>query len=70
MDQCKLGEKSKKEGQVVLDEIEALRKILKDVEGRLSEHDIDIQKFIKDKNLFIILGVRNYLHSLLFLKKL
>jgi len=47
-------EKSKKEGQVVLDEIEALRKILKDVEGRLSEHDIDIQKFIKDKNLFII----------------
>jgi Superfamily I DNA and RNA helicases and helicase subunits len=47
-------EKSKKEGQVVLDEIEALRKMLKDIEGRLNEHDIDIQKFVKDKNLFII----------------
>jgi superfamily I DNA and/or RNA helicase len=47
-------EKSKKEGQVVLDEIEAIRKMLKDIEGRLNEHDIDIQKFVKDKNLFII----------------
>jgi superfamily I DNA and/or RNA helicase len=47
-------EESKKEGQVVLDEIEALRKMLKDIESRLNEHDIDIQKFVKDKNLFII----------------
>jgi superfamily I DNA and/or RNA helicase len=47
-------EESKKEGQVVLDEIKALRKLLRDIEGRLNEHDIDIQKFVKDKNLFII----------------
>jgi len=47
-------EKSKKEGQVVLDEIKAIRTMLKDIEGRLNEHNIDIQKFVKDKNLFII----------------
>ena len=47
-------EKSKKERQVVLDEIKALRKILRDIESRLSQHDIDIEEFIKSKNLFII----------------
>ncbi|WP_299229300.1 AAA domain-containing protein [Sulfurihydrogenibium sp.] len=47
-------EKSEKKGQVVLDEIEALRKLLRDIESRLSQHDIDIKEFIKSKNLFII----------------
>jgi superfamily I DNA and/or RNA helicase len=52
-------EESKKEGQVVLDEIKALRKLLRDIEDRLNEHDIDIQKFVKDKNLFIITPFRD-----------
>jgi superfamily I DNA and/or RNA helicase len=42
-----------------LDEIEALRKLLRDIEDRLNEHDIDIQKFVKDKNLFIITPFRD-----------
>jgi len=47
-------ESSEKEGQVVLDEIKALREILKDIESRLNEHNVDIEKFVKGKNLFII----------------
>jgi superfamily I DNA and/or RNA helicase len=50
---------SKKEGQVVLDEIEALRKILRDIESRLNRHDIDIEEFVKSKNLFIITPFRD-----------
>ena len=52
-------EKSRKEGQVVLDEIEALRKMLKDIESRLNHHDIDIEEFVKSKNLFIITPFRD-----------
>jgi superfamily I DNA and/or RNA helicase len=47
-------ENSEKKEQVVLDEMRALRKMLKDIENKLNEHNQDIQKFVKDKNLFII----------------
>jgi superfamily I DNA and/or RNA helicase len=50
--------KSKKNNQVVLDEIKVLRKVLSDIEEKLKSNNKDIEEFVKNKNLFIITPFR------------